>query len=84
MLLCENSNFNRGDHFSFLVYFITYGLYSVNLQWKKNTIMSNLKMDKLWQFCTNNSSELSNSNKFSFLFISLSWRSTYISKLLRY
>lgn len=47
MLLCENSNFNRGDHFSFLVYFITYAYIQLTYNEKKNTIMSNLKMDKL-------------------------------------
>lgn len=48
MLLCENSNFNSSDHFSFIVYFIMNGLYLVNLQRKKQILrMSDLKMVKL-------------------------------------
>lgn len=34
MVLDENSNFNSSGHFSFIVYFIMNGLYSVKLQQK--------------------------------------------------
>lgn len=39
MVLSENSNFNSHDHFSFIVYFITNGLKSVNLQFKNPEIL---------------------------------------------